>query len=60
VPVLSPAAAALPLVFEIFYDAVGSDNGRSFVQLAGEPDGPADVDCRGAPEAQPLGGEQVE
>jgi hypothetical protein len=30
-------AAALPLLSEVFYDAVGSDDGRSFVELWGAP-----------------------
>lgn len=34
---LSPTAAALPLISEVFYDAVGSDDGRSFVELYGTP-----------------------
>ncbi len=39
---LSPAgipasAAALPLLSEVFYDAVGSDNGQSFVEIHGAP-----------------------
>ncbi len=33
----APAAVALPLVSEVFYDAVGSDNGVSFVELWGDP-----------------------
>jgi hypothetical protein len=36
------AAAANPLISELFYDAVGSDNGHSFVELAGEPGTPLD------------------
>jgi len=37
-PALGPdAAAALPLLSEVFYDAVGSDNGLSFVELWGAP-----------------------
>ena len=31
------AAAALPLISEVLYDAVGSDNGQSFVELYGTP-----------------------
>ena len=31
------AANAAPLISEAFYDAVGSDNGLSFVELYGEP-----------------------
>ena len=42
--VLSLAAArtapAAPLLSEIFYDAVGSDNGLSFIELWGEPGTP--------------------
>ena len=30
-------AAALPLISEVFYDAVGSDDGQSFVELYGAP-----------------------
>ncbi len=30
-------ALALPLISELFYDAVGSDNGHSFVELYGAP-----------------------
>ena len=30
-------ALALPLISELFYDAVGSDNGQSFVELYGAP-----------------------
>jgi hypothetical protein len=30
-------ASAAPLISEAFYDAVGSDNGLSFVELYGEP-----------------------
>ena len=30
-------ASALPLISELFYDAVGSDNGQSFVELYGAP-----------------------
>jgi hypothetical protein len=33
----SSPAAALPLVSEVFYDAVGSDNGLSFVEIYGTP-----------------------
>ena len=32
--------AALPLISEVFYDATGSDNGLSFVELYGEPGTP--------------------
>jgi hypothetical protein len=31
------AARALPLISEVFYDAVGSDDGRGFVELYGAP-----------------------
>ena len=31
------SATAAPLISELFYDAVGSDDGHSFVELAGEP-----------------------
>ncbi len=31
------AAGALPLISEVFYDAVGSDDGQSFVELYGTP-----------------------
>ena len=31
------AASALPLISEVFYDAVGSDDGQSFVELYGTP-----------------------
>jgi hypothetical protein len=35
---LAPASArALPLIAEVFYDAAGSDNGNSFVELYGAP-----------------------
>jgi hypothetical protein len=43
VPLLAAAlalpapASALPLISEVFYDAVGSDDGRSFVELYGAP-----------------------
>ena len=33
----APAAHALPLISELFYDAVGSDDGKSFVELYGTP-----------------------
>ena len=36
------AAAALPLLSELFYDAVGSDDGLSFVELYGLPGTPLD------------------
>lgn len=32
-----PAANALPLISEVFYDAVGSDDGQTFVELYGAP-----------------------
>ncbi len=32
-----PGAAALPTISEVFYDARGSDDGHSFVELYGEP-----------------------
>jgi hypothetical protein len=34
---LSSTAAALPLISEVFYDAVGSDDGQSFVEIYGAP-----------------------
>ena len=34
---VAPAASATPLISEVFYDAVGSDDGLSFVELFGEP-----------------------
>jgi hypothetical protein len=35
---LEPSPAlALPLISEVFYDAIGSDDGRSFVELYGAP-----------------------
>jgi hypothetical protein len=33
----APAAYALPLISELFYDAVGADDGQSFVELYGAP-----------------------
>ena len=30
-------ASALPLLSEVFYDATGSDNGQSFVEIYGDP-----------------------
>jgi len=39
---LAPPAAALPLISEVFYDAVGSDDGLSFVELSGDPGTPVD------------------
>ena len=35
-------AAATPLISEVFYDAVGSDDGWVFVELAGVPGTPLD------------------
>jgi hypothetical protein len=35
-------AAALPLISEVFYDAVGSDDGFSFVEIFGTPGTPLD------------------
>jgi len=35
--VTAPAAHALPLISELFYDAVGTDDGKSFVELYGTP-----------------------
>ena len=35
--VLPAVATASPLISEVFYDAVGSDNGLSFVELSGDP-----------------------
>ena len=32
-----PEAGALPLISEVFYDAVGTDDGLSFVELYGAP-----------------------
>jgi hypothetical protein len=40
VGLLAPPAFALPLIAEVFYDAVGSDNGHSFVELYGAPGTP--------------------
>jgi hypothetical protein len=34
---LAPAAHGLPLISEVFYDAVGSDDGYGFVELYGSP-----------------------
>ena len=34
---LPSTAAALPLISEVLYDAVGSDTGQSFVELYGTP-----------------------
>ncbi len=33
-------AAAFPLISEVFYDAIGSDNGQVFVELYGAPGTP--------------------
>ena len=33
----SPTVRATPLISEVLYDAVGSDNGLSFVELYGDP-----------------------
>lgn len=33
----APAAHALPLISELFYDAEGTDDGKSFVELYGTP-----------------------
>jgi hypothetical protein len=41
----APAAHALPLISELFYDAVGTDDGKSFVELYGTP-GASLVDLR--------------
>lgn len=30
-------SAAMPIISEVFYDAVGGDDGQTFVELAGEP-----------------------
>ena len=44
VPLLAAAAAlvpapalALPVISEVFYDAVGTDDGLSFIELYGAP-----------------------
>lgn len=34
---MAPQAQALPLISEVFYDAIGSDDGRGFVELYGTP-----------------------
>ena len=39
---LAPSAQALPVISEVFYDATGSDDGRSFVELYGAPGTPLD------------------
>jgi hypothetical protein len=36
-------ARALPTISEVFYDAVGSDDGKSFVELYGTPGAPLDA-----------------
>ncbi|MDJ0866502.1 MAG: PEP-CTERM sorting domain-containing protein [Myxococcota bacterium] len=36
-PGLATSASAAPLLSEVFYDAVGSDNGESFVEIYGMP-----------------------
>ena len=33
----APAARALPVISELYYDAIGSDDGRGFVELYGTP-----------------------
>lgn len=33
----APPARALPLISEIYYDAVGSDDGQSFIEISGLP-----------------------
>lgn len=38
----APAARSMPLISELYYDAVGSDDGYSFVELSGEPGTPVD------------------
>ena len=30
-------ASAVPLISEVYYDAVGTDNGQVFVEIYGEP-----------------------
>jgi hypothetical protein len=39
---LAPPARAVPLISEVFYDAVGSDDGLGFVELYGSPGTPLD------------------
>ena len=34
---LVPPAAGLPILSEVYYDAPGSDDGQTFVEIAGEP-----------------------
>lgn len=34
---MAPQVHALPLISELFYDAIGSDDGRGFVELYGTP-----------------------
>ena len=36
-PLLPQQARALPILSEVFYDAVGSDNGKSFVEIYAAP-----------------------
>ena len=36
-PLLPQSARALPILSEVFYDAVGSDNGKSFVEIYAAP-----------------------
>ena len=38
----SLGAAALPLLSEVFYDAAGADDGRSFVEIHAAPGTPLD------------------
>ncbi len=40
--VVAPEALAFPLISEVFYDAVGSDDGQTFVELYGDPGTPLD------------------
>lgn len=35
--VMPAVASALPLISEVFYDAVGADDGQSFVEISGAP-----------------------
>lgn len=39
---LATVAGAVPLISEIYYDAVGTDNGQTFVEIYGEPGSLAD------------------
>ncbi len=42
-PFLTPTGAvASPVISELFYDAIGSDDGQSFVEIYGEPGTPLD------------------